>query len=235
MKRFYEQVTVGAPEDLAPGRHAVLLDGRPVRTPARHLLWVPSSPLARDIAAEWAAQEEAVELDTMPLTRVAAAAIDRIAPRRDAAIADLASIARSDQLCYRAEGPRDLADRQEEIWGPLVAWARATLGADLQVTVGVMPVGQPPRALAAFESALGQCCDHELAAVSLAAGAAGSLIVALALARFYIDAPAAIEAAILDEAFQAARWGEETEAVKRRRALAADLELATRFFALLGA
>lgn len=238
MKRFYDRVAVTQIEDEPAGRYAIFLaqdakESRAVRTPAKSVLWVPSRALADAIAAEWRAQTGLVELDSMDLTRVAASAIDRIVPRRDAAITDIAAYAGSDLVCYRAAGPRKLVKAQEEAWQPLVDWAGDTLGADLTVTTGVMPVGQSDACLAALARAVGAHADHELAALSLAAGAARSLVIALALVHDRLDANSAHAAAMLDEAYQAEHWGEEKDASARAQANLADLELAQTFCRLL--
>src|SRR5271157_2125775 len=73
-RRFYQQASA---ED-GEGGWRVLLDGRPVRTPARRLLVAPSHPLATALAAEWNAQAETINPATMPLTRLANAIIDGV-------------------------------------------------------------------------------------------------------------------------------------------------------------
>ena len=231
MKRFYEAVTVAAPS--AAVGYRILLDGRPVRTPARAPLGLPTEALARAIAAEWAGQGDEVDLETMDLTRVAAAAVDRVMPRRAELIAEIAGISASDLVCYRADQPAALIVLQTEQWQPLVDWAVQAFDAPLAVTTGIMPVVQPAMALEAMTRAVAALGDYQLAGVSLAASVAHSLVIALALVHGRLDGPAAAVAATLDDVFQADHWGEEAEATVRRQAVADDLELAHRYFGLL--
>lgn len=229
MKRFYRAV------DLSEGAfgYEIHLDGRPVRTPGRAPLGVGSRPLAEAIVAEWAAQGETILPRTMPMTRQASAAIDRVAAQREQVIDELAVYAGTDLVCYRAAAPADLAYRQHEVWQPLVDWAALSYDAPLTVTTGMMPVGQPREALSALRAAAAAHDDFALAALSVAARATGSLVIALALSASRLDPAAAFEAAQIDETHQIERWGEDAEAAERRAAIRADLEEAARFLALL--
>ncbi|MFN6978514.1 MAG: ATP12 family protein, partial [Gemmobacter sp.] len=125
------------------GGFAVCLDGRPVRTPARAALILPTAALAEAIAGEWDAQGPEVRPATMPLTRAANSAIDKVIPQRAAVADEVAGYGACDLICYRAEAPAALAARQASAWDPLVEFARETFGAPLNVTCGVMPAAQP--------------------------------------------------------------------------------------------
>ncbi len=236
-ERFYERASAEAcPPDRDGGTAAgfrVLLDGRPVKTPATVEMVLPNRALAEAIAAEWQAQGEEVEALTLVLTGLAWTAIDLVRPDRERAIAELAAYAAHDLVCYRAETPADLAVRQQERWQPLLDWLARDLDAPLAVTAGVVSIVQPPAALAALREAVAARDDFELTALNAAATAAGSLTIALALAAGRIDAEAAFDAAQLDESYQIERWGEDPETARRRAAVKADLAAAARFLALL--
>jgi len=231
VKRFYRDATV------TEGEHGfgIALDGKPVRTPAKHALAVPSRALAEAIAAEWQAQGERVDPRTLPLTRLASIALDLVAPRRAQVVAEVAKYAGTDLVCYRAEEPAELRARQQATWQPLIDWAAERFDAPLGVTSGVLPVAQPPATLAAFAAAVGAYDTHRLAALHLATAALGSLVLALALAEGRLDPESAFAAAHLDESFQIERWGEDPEQTKRRAGLKEDIALAARFVALLAA
>jgi chaperone required for assembly of F1-ATPase len=203
MKRFYKQAAV-SPE---AGGVGVLLDGRPVRTPARALLRVPTEELAEAIAAEWNAQGEKIEPHLMPLTGLANAAIDRVAPDPAAFGRGLAQYGESDLLCYRAEGPRSLVDRQARVWDPLLGWARTRFGVEIETRTGVMHRPQPPHTVEQLGRAVAARGAFQLAGLAPLVTIAGSLIVALALAEGAIGLEAAWDAAMLDEAWQAEQWG----------------------------
>ena len=244
LDRFYKDVTV-APVDVPvhdPVHNqsdppalslGVLLDGRPVRTPAKGSLWSPSVALAEAMANEWREQKETIDLGAMPLTQISSAAIDRVAPRRSEVIDDLAQQARSDLVFYRAEAPEELVRLQTTHWQPVVDWVTREFNANFVVTAGVMPVSQSDAAVSAMAHIIGQKSDYFLAALSLAASASKSLLLAMALAERRLALDDVATAAMLDEDFQAARWGEEEEAKVRRAALVADLKDADRFFSLL--
>jgi len=231
VKRFYRNASA-TPSGRGFG---VNLDGKRVLTPAKVKLEVPNRALAEAIAAEWNAQGETFDARQLPLTRLASIALDLVAPRRSAVVAELVKYAGTDLVCYRAQDQPALAARQAEAWGPLIAWATARFGASLAVTAGVLPVAQSAAALKAFETAVASYDTHRLAALHLATAACGSLVVALALIEGHIDAEAAFDAAHLDETFQIERWGEDTEQAKRRADLKADIALAERFLKLLAA
>ncbi|MGH7126374.1 MAG: ATP12 family chaperone protein [Stellaceae bacterium] len=229
MKRFYK----GAGVTEAPEGFGVLLDGKPVRTPAKRLLAVPTRALAEAIAQEWLAQGETVDPQQLPLTRLASIALDLVAPRREAAVAEVVKYAGTDLVCYRAEGPPELAARQQAAWQPLIDWAALRFDAPLTVTASILPVPQSPATLKAFEAAAAAYDTHRLAALHLATAACGSLVAALALIEGRLDAEATFAAAELDESYEIERWGEDAEQAKRREGLRADIALAARFVTLL--
>ena len=220
--------------DVAPlgGGFTVTLDGRTVRTPAGRRLTLPTEALARAVAGEWEAQEENVRPHTMPMMQLANAAIDRVQPHRHEVVEQAVGYARTDLLCYRADSPAELTDRQAASWQPLLDWAAETYRARLRVTRGVTPVGQPGAALDARRAAVEALDDLELTALASVTGASGSLIVALALAAGRIGADEAHEVSQLDESYQVEKWGEDAEAQARCRRLHADIAAAAAFLAL---
>jgi chaperone required for assembly of F1-ATPase len=225
MKRFYK--TVEAADD---GR--ILLDGRPVRTPARAVLALPNAALAAAVAEEWAAQDDSIDPRRMPLTGFANAAIDRIAPDPAAFAAGLARYAETDLLCYRADGPAPLIARQAAAWDPLLDWARERHDAALQVTAGILPTAQPADAVARLRAATARYSPFILAGLSALVTISGSLVLALALAEGRITRDEAWAAAELDEIWQAEQWGEDALATASRDARRAEFSAAARFVAL---
>ncbi|PJK28612.1 ATP12 family chaperone protein [Minwuia thermotolerans] len=219
MKRFYEKVGV----EEAPGGWEVRLDGRAMRTPARQPFRLPTRALADLVADEWAAQGEKIDHQSMPLTRMAGTAVDGFAGRREDTRRAVARFAEADMLCYWADQPQRLIERQQAQWRPLLDWAEDRFGARLQVTSSLNPVRQSPAALEALERAVRSYDDFRLAGLSVAAGAAGSLVIGLALVERRVDAAAAFEAAQLDESFQIEEWGEDAEAAHRRAAIRGEL------------
>lgn len=227
-KRFYKTVTVEPVE----GGYTIALDGRPVRTPAGGRLLLPGRGIAEAVAAEWDAQETVVRPHTMPLTQLANTALDRVPERRDEVRRQVLAFAETDTLCYWADEPAALAERQRAVWQPLLDWAAEALGARLTATLGIVPKRQADEALARLEEAVAALDDLELAATAAFAACTGSLVVPLAVRAGRLDAAGAFEAAMLDELFQMERWGEDAEAAVRRQRLREDMAAYSRLLAL---
>ena len=228
-KRFYAQAAAVAAES----GFAIQLDGKTIKTPGGRPLSAPSHALAEAIAREWADQGEMVTPATMPLTQLASTALDRVGPERAHITAELMNYAATDLLCYRAERPGDLVRRQTHDWQPLLDWASLTLDAPLVTTTAMAALTQPPQALAALERHLSGIEVWRLTAIQSVTAAAGSLVLALAMADGRISAADAFALSQLDETYQMEHWGEDYEAADRRTALAADIAAAGRFLELL--
>ncbi len=233
MKRFYKEVAV-VPEAHVDG-YGVRLDSRPVRTPLRRDLIVPKAALADAIAGEWRSQGDEIDVEAMPMTRIAATALDRVAADRRAYVDRVATYGETDLVCYRAPAPTSLVVRQSRAWEPLIEWTRDAFGAELVATEGLLPVDQPPEAIERLRAAVDAHDHFELAALGVAVAASGSVVVALALSHGRLDAPAAVEVSQLDESFQEEVWGADAEASRRRAALRDEIECAAAFLELLRA
>jgi len=228
-KRFYS-TSAAVPIE---GGHAVMLDGHGVKTPAKNPLIVPTGAVASSIAAEWAAQGTYIEPATMPLTRLANTVLDAVAPSRDAVAADIVAFAGTDALCYRAEGPLELAARQAACWDPILAWAEGTLGARLAVTRGILHVTQPAEALAAISRNVGALDPWQLAPLHVMTTLTGSALLALAVARGACTAEEAWAAAHVDDDWQIEHWGADEEAASRGANRWVEMAAAARFLDLV--
>ncbi|MGP1397738.1 MAG: ATP12 family chaperone protein [Inquilinaceae bacterium] len=229
MRRFYKIVEVAPQKE----SFSIRLDGKPIRTPAKAPLLVPTRALANAVADEWRAQSVVVVPATMPMTQLVTTSIDSVTPMRAAVVDDLLAYAGTDLICYWAEQPDDLIRRQEAAWQPLLEWAADALGARLVATRGVMPVEQRAEARRALARAVADLPDPTLTGVRHAAALTGSLVLAFAMLRHRLDPAQVFAAAVIDETFQAERWGEDTEAAARREGLAAELTAVGRFLDLL--
>ncbi len=228
MKRFYKQVAV-VPQ--AEGLH-IELDGRSVRTPKKAAFAVRSEALAEAIAEEWRQQGETITPETMPLLRLANTAIDMVGGQRGAVVANLAGFGGTDLLCYRANEPEDLVQRQEQLWSPWLTWAAARHGATLATTFGIRHIGQDEAALAALHEAVDGHDVMELAGLNDLVTITGSLVLALAVSAGALDAAAAWSAARLDHNYQVERWGRDAEAEAHAAGLCGEFEQAARFLEL---
>ena len=222
-----------AAEVAARGEHfGIALDGLPARTPAGAELLVPTRVLAEAIAGEFQAQGTELAPESMPLTRLANAAIDRVGPSRPDIIADIAAYAENDLVCYRADEPEELANAQEAAFGPLLQWLRQRFGAELRAGTGIMPIAQDRAAVARLKEALASFDDMMLAALYLTTKGCGSLVIALAMAEGRLDADEALVRSQTEEAFQAGRWGLDPVYAARRDQVARELASAARFMEL---
>lgn len=230
-KRFYTSVTVAA----AAGEAAafrVLLDGRAVKTPAKHALALPTRALTEAVAEEWRQQGERIDPRAMPLTRIVNVAIDGVGTRQGEVAADVAKYAGTDLVCYRADFPDALVARQRLHWDPLVVWARTELGCPLVVVNGLMPVAQPPAVSEAVQRAVAGMTAMQLAALHVMTTLLGSVVLALAVARLRITAEQAWTAGHVDEDHQIEAWGEDAEAAARRALRWRDMQAAARLMKL---
>ncbi|MCH8685994.1 ATP12 family chaperone protein [Pedomonas mirosovicensis] len=231
MKRFYKQVSIAPTE----GGYQIHLDGRPVRTPSKAVLVVPGKALAEAVAQEWDAQVETIEPAAMPLTRHANTVLDRVALHRDAVVEEIARYGETDLICYRAEWPTELAERQCRTWDPLVDWARRRYDVSLTTVSGIMHQPQGDETLERLTRSVESLSDWQLAPLHTLTTITGSLVIGLALLEGEVSPEQAWEAGQLDELFQAEKWGEDELAVKAHEARRVDLLSAARFLELLRA
>jgi chaperone required for assembly of F1-ATPase len=232
MKRFWKVAEAVPGED---GGWAFRLDGRAVRTPARAPLAVPGEALARVIVGEWDAQGEEIDPASMPMTGFANATIDRVLPALGDFRGQIAAYAESDLLCYRADEPEPLVERERASWDPLLDWARGRFGVEFAVTAGILPVDQPARTLAALRGAVEALDPWLLAGVATLTQIGGTLVGTLALLDDAIEAEALFDAASLDERWQAELWGEDWEFTDRLARRGAEFLDAARWCALVRA
>lgn len=226
MRRFWKEVTV------EPG-NGIALDGKPVRTPGRALLAVPTRALAEAIAGEWRAVGETLDPRAMPLTGLANAAIDRVAPDPAAFAAGLAAYGESDLLYYRAEDPPELIARQRTAWDPLLEWARGRYDVHFEPVAGVMHRAQPEATTARLGEAVAALDPFRLAGLSPVVTISGSLVAALALIEGAAAADTVWQAAHVDENWQTELWGEDTLAVQALEARRVEFDASARFLSLL--
>ena len=229
MKRFWKDVTV----EPCDGGWGIGLDGRPVRTPARALLSLPTQALAEAVGGEWRSVAEKVDPRAMPLTGLANAAIDRVAPDRATFAAGLAKYAEADLACYYAERPRALVSRQEQEWQKLLAWARRRYDVDFVTTAGVVHVAQPRATVERLSHAVAALDAFHLAGLSPLVTIGGSLIAALAVVEKAIGADEAWQAVSIDERWQLEQWGSDAEAELALGNRQHDFFAAARFLDLL--
>jgi chaperone required for assembly of F1-ATPase len=222
-RRFYQRSSAAS----GPEGHAVTLDDKPVRTPARRPLAAPTLALAQAIAAEWDAQREEIDPANMPLTRLANAIIDGVADAPGPVRAEIEKYLASDLLFYRAGGPQELRERQARLWDPILLWAKSTLGADFKTGEGVVHVTQPAAALQAASAAIPDDA-WRLGALHVMTTLTGSALLALAVLRGELSVDAAWRAAHVDEDWNMEQWGRDEQALERRAFRFAEMQAAAR-------
>jgi chaperone required for assembly of F1-ATPase len=232
-RRFYERAQVADPvtdqsEDGA-GEFRILLDGRPIKTPARRTLAAPTRALADSIAAEWEAQRDVIDPARMPLTRLANSIIDGVADAPAAVAAEIEKYLATDLVVYRAERPDGLVARQAAAWDPVLAWAHEALGARFVPAQGMVYVAQPAPALAAASAAIPRATSRDLwrlGAMHAITTLTGSALIALALAHGALTVDQAWAAAHVDEDWNMDFWGRDEAALERRALRFAEMQAA---------
>jgi chaperone required for assembly of F1-ATPase len=214
-KRFYESVGIEARED----GFSITLDGKPVKTPAKNLLTLPTREAAELVVAEWAGQGEHIDPATMPVTKLANTAIDAVTNSLDEVFAEIVRFAGTDLLCYRADGPKELIDRQSARWDPVLSWAATAHGTRFFLVEGVMHQEQPQEAVAAYARALERYRDpFRISCLNVVTTLTGSAVLTLAFAEGAFDLDEVWTLAHLDEDWTIEHWGSDAEAEARREA-----------------
>ena len=233
LKRFWKAVDVVEGQGGQKGMWSVTLDGRTPKTPAHAPMTLPTEAAARLVADEWAAQGEFIEPGTMPATRLASTAIDRVSRVREAVADEIAAFAGSDLVCYLADHPTALAVEQAREWTPWRDWAAIELGVHLEPVEGIMHRAQDPAAIARVRELALRLDDFALTGLAMATPLLGSAVLGLALQRGVLGGEAAFELSRLDETFQERQWGVDEEAAERTAARRAEAGLLERWFRAL--
>jgi chaperone required for assembly of F1-ATPase len=227
-RRFYKAVAVAGMA--AP--FAITLDERSLRTPLKRALDLPTRPLAEAVAAEWEAQAEKIDPQSMPFTKLANTALDRVASDRGRIVREIVDFAGSDLVCYRAEKPPELVERQARGWQPVLDWARSAFGGEFTLTEGIVHIEQPAMALRAMNDYLSRKSAWELTALHNMTTLTGSALISSMASEGALLPAEAWLAAHIDEDWQIEQWGEDEEASHRRQYRKREFDTCLRFCAL---
>lgn len=229
MKRFWRQAEAVERD----GAWGIELDGKPLRTPAREPLTLPTKALAEAITAEWNGVEETIDAGALPLTGLANAAVDRVAPDKEAFAKGIGRYAEADLACYRAEGPSGLVERQAELWDKLLGWGRRRFDVDFRTTSGIVHVDQPTATIDQLSHAVAALGPFRLAGLSPLVTIGGSLLAALGVLEGALTPDQAWEAVTVDDRWQLEQWGSDAEAEAALNNRRRDFMAAARFLELL--
>jgi chaperone required for assembly of F1-ATPase len=230
-RRFYKAVSVIE----ADGGFGVLLDGRNLRTPKAQLMRLPTRAAAEQVAEEWAAQTDVIEMATMHATRLANTAIETIGDSRDGVADQVAQYAGSDLVCYFATDPSALVARQEAAWLPVLARAAAEEGVVLERSHGIVHRDQPPTSLTRVREIALSLSDFQLAGLAFGVALFGSAVLAIGLLRGWLTADEAFDLSRVDEAYQEEKWGIDEEAAERTARLRVEAQVLERWLKALAA
>ncbi len=230
-RRFYESAGVTP----AQGGWAVSLDGKPLRTPAKRGLVLPTEALAEIVAGEWREQGERLDFAVMHANRLANVALDRTPDNRTGLVAEATRYAETDLVSHLADNPPVLRQRQEATWTPLRDWAGEVLGVRLVPVVGIIAAPQPAQSIEAVQRHAQGLDDFRLTGFVHAVALFGSVVIGLAVEQRKLTAVAGHEASLVDETFQASLWGEDAEAVRRRDCARAEARTLDLWFDAMGA
>lgn len=229
MKTFWKAVSV-VEED---GGFSVRLDDKPLKTPAKAAFTVPSQGLAQAIADEWSALDDKIDPTRLPFTKLCNAAIDNMSEKAGGVVDALTEYGETDLLCYRADSPEGLVERQSAAWEPLLDWVRDRHGIFLVQTTGILPIPQPDASISAFRSWLGEMDNFELMSCHDLVMLSGSIVIARAVVEAHISPEDGWNTSIIDDIWQAEKWGEDEEALALRAVKSRDFATAARMMTLL--
>ncbi len=229
MKRFYKDVTVKTSES----GYQICLDDRPVRSPAKAVVVVPSQALAEAVQAEWQAVEDEIQPEDLPFFSMAVTVTDRVTPQRQALADELTGYIHDDVLRYRSGDDLGLADRQTEMWDPWLSWAEQACGLRLPTTAGLMPVSADDVSEHIVMNKLQPLADAQFGCLYCVATLSGSVVLGLAFLERQLGADDVFETAFLDELYQNSLWGKDEEAAVRQAAIKSELKNVERFMDML--
>tara|TARA_B100000963_G_scaffold64327_1_gene52276 strand:+ start:1827 stop:2516 length:690 start_codon:yes stop_codon:yes gene_type:complete len=229
MKRFYKDVTVKTSES----GYQICLDDRPVRSPAKAVVVLPSKALAEAVQAEWKAVEDEIQPEDMPLYSMAVTVTDRVTPQRQELADELARCIHDDVLRYRSGNDLDLASRQTEMWNPWLNWAEQACALRLPITAGLMPVFADDATEDIIRIRLQPLADAQFGCLYRVATLSGSVVLGLAFQEKQLGADDVFEIAFLDELYQNSLWGKDEEAAVRQKAIRSELKNVERFMDML--
>lgn len=228
-KRFWKEVFVSELE----GGFGVALDDKPIKTPAKNILLVPTYELATFVADEWINVGEEINPQTLRFTKLCNASIDSMPDKFEAVVEMLSDYADTDLLCHKSESPEGLVLRQTRIWDPVLTWVEQKHGLKFNQTVGILPVAQPPETREVLKSWLNSLNKFEMMACHDLTVMSGSIIVAKAVCDNYLSASEAWEVSRVDEDWQTEQWGVDEEAEKAANIKFDDFFAATKLFKAL--
>ena len=229
MKRFFKNVSLVETN----AGCAVALDGKQIKTPTGKLLTITSKPLAEAVADEWREQKNKVELKTMPLTTLSYAACDQVAENRALVEAEVAAYADTDLICYRADAPLELCEKEVAAWDPMVNWLKKNHGLNLVLINGISHVKQEDETLEFVSAYLASQCNFTLAALERITSLLGSIFLSIAINECELEANAAWEKSRVDENYQTEMWGEDAESMPEVEAKFAQFKAAAQFLTLV--
>jgi chaperone required for assembly of F1-ATPase len=221
MKRFFEQA--GFDDE-----GAILLDGKPLNSPAKHPIILPNQTLAKAVAEEWNAQGEEIDKATLPLTGMASLALDIAEPRRHELLVELLEYGETDLMFYHAL-EEELAAQQRLKWQPWLNRAQVDFGTRYEVTQSIIPVSQQPENKEKHLAKLDELDHWQLAVLAGVVKPTTSLLLGWFFLEKELDATSLFDLSRLEESHNAKEWGEDADAKEKADAILKDLEIAQQF------
>lgn len=232
-KKFFDLATYA--ESKSEAGFIIELDGRPLKTPLKNTLILPTEKLAKAVADEWNALGEFINPDHLPLTKTANSAIEKTAPNMPHVLAEMVRFGETDLLFYQQDNPVKLQALQELHWHPIILWAENLWDLNYIVTYGISHVAQDAKILEQYKAVIGAMDEHQLSALYLLTTSCGSLLIALAYHANVLSKDGVVKAAFVDEDWQISQWGEDEEAKEIREFKLAEIDSFCSYLDLLKA
>jgi chaperone required for assembly of F1-ATPase len=195
---------------------------------------VPVEALARDMAAEWAAQGEHINAETMPMVRLVNSAIESGTAQLPVFRAEVANYAANDLLLYRAESPQALVAEEEALWDAALVKLARHFGVAFQPTIGITHQPQPAPTLARLAEAIENEPLLPLTALVSITALTGSGLLAIGLRQALFTPDEVWTAAQVDEDYNMRLWGAVDDAVLRRDKRRKEFDAAVLVLELIG-
>ena len=206
-KRFWKNVHVVPSE----ARYLIKLDDKILKTPAKRQMELPTEALAKKVASEWDEQVEEIDPTTMPFTKSANAALDKVSEQFEEVGSLLGEYGDTDLLYYRADSPPELQKRQKIGWDPIVKWAENTFKVKINCGTGIVYIPQNEQMFSEIRIKISNLSIFELTAFYDMVSITGSLILGLAIINGRLSAEEAYQLSRVDELWQLEQWEDSAE------------------------
>ena len=182
------------------------------KTHAKKEMLLPTKALAKKIALEWDKQVDEINPNSMPFTKSANAALDKVIEQFEEVSSLVSDYGDTDLLYYRADSPAELKIRQQSSWDPIIDWAEKNFEVKINCGTGILYIPQDRELVYKLSKEISELSSFQLTALYDIVSITGSLILGLATINGRLSAEDAFNLSRIDELWQIEQWGVDEEA-----------------------